>query len=85
MGIILWIVFGGIAGWVASLIMDTDGQQGIMLNIIVGVLGAVVGGWLMSFFGQTAVTGFNLYSFVVAIFGAVVLITVVRALRGARV
>ena len=81
MGIILWIIFGGLVGWVASLIMKTDAQQGIMLNIIVGIIGAVIGGWLMSFFGQGAVNGFNFYSFLVALLGAIVLIAIVKALR----
>ena len=81
MGIILWIIFGGLVGWVASLVMKTDAQQGILLNIIVGVVGAVVGGWIMSFFGQGGMTGFNFYSFIVALLGAVVLIAVVKALR----
>jgi uncharacterized membrane protein YeaQ/YmgE (transglycosylase-associated protein family) len=81
MGIILWIIFGAIAGWIASLIMKTDAEQGTFLNIVVGVVGAVLGGWLMSFFGYGGVTGFNLYSLLVAVLGAVVLIAVVRAFR----
>jgi len=81
MGIIIWIIFGGIAGWIASLIMKTDSQQGIILNIIVGIVGAVVGGWVMSFLGGTGVTGFNLYSLIVAVVGAVILIAIVKALR----
>lgn len=81
MGIILWIIFGALVGWVASLIMKTDPEQGALLNIVVGIIGAVIGGWLMTFFGEQAVTGFNLYSFVVAVIGAVVLIAIVKALR----
>lgn len=81
MGIILWIIFGALVGWVASMIMKTDSEQGAVLNIVVGVVGAVVGGWLMSSFGQGPVTGFNLYSFIVALLGAVVLIAVVKMLR----
>jgi uncharacterized membrane protein YeaQ/YmgE (transglycosylase-associated protein family) len=81
MGIIIWIIFGGIAGWIASLIMKTDSQQGIMLNIIVGIVGAVVGGWVMSLLGGTGVTGFNLYSLIVAVIGAIILIAVIKALR----
>ncbi|HYF10515.1 MAG TPA: GlsB/YeaQ/YmgE family stress response membrane protein [Candidatus Paceibacterota bacterium] len=82
MGILLWIIFGGLVGWVASLIMKTDPQQGIMLNVIVGIVGAVLGGWLMSFFGQGDVSGFNIYSFLVALLGACVLIGIVKAVRG---
>lgn len=81
MGIILWIVFGALVGWVASLIMHTDGQQGTILNIVVGIVGAMIGGWLMSFIGETGVTGFNLYSFAVALIGAVALIAIVRAIK----
>jgi len=81
MGILLWIIFGALVGWVASLIMKTDGQQGAMLNIIVGIIGAVLGGWVMSLIGQGGVAGFNLYSFLVALFGAVLLIGIVKAVR----
>ncbi|MBP9855900.1 MAG: GlsB/YeaQ/YmgE family stress response membrane protein [Candidatus Pacebacteria bacterium] len=81
MGIILWIIFGGLVGWIASMLMKTDAEQGVFLNIVVGVIGAVVGGWIMSIVGETGVTGFNLYSFVVALIGAVVLIGIVRMLR----
>ncbi|MCR4256886.1 MAG: GlsB/YeaQ/YmgE family stress response membrane protein [Candidatus Uhrbacteria bacterium] len=81
MDIIIWVLFGGIAGWIASMIMKTDGQQGILLNIIVGIVGAVIGGWLMSLVGGTGVTGFNLYSFLVAILGAVVLLALLKAVR----
>ena len=82
MGIILWIIFGGLVGWVASLIMKSDAQQGVLLNIIVGVVGAVVGGWIMSVLGQSGVGGFDIYSFVVALLGACLLIAAVRVLRG---
>lgn len=81
MGIILWIVFGGLIGWVASLIMKTDAQQGLVINVVVGVVGAVVGGWLMSFIGESGINGFNLYSFVVALIGAVVLIAIAKMFR----
>jgi len=81
MGILLWIIFGALVGWIASLIMNTDGQQGTILNIIVGIVGAVVGGWVMSTMGESGVSGFNLYSFLVALVGAVLLIAVVKAVR----
>jgi uncharacterized membrane protein YeaQ/YmgE (transglycosylase-associated protein family) len=83
MGIILWVIFGALVGWIASKIMKTDHEQGSLLNIIIGIVGAVVGGWLMSFFGETGVSGFNLYSFVVALIGAVVFIGIVKLLRRA--
>lgn len=52
MGIILWIIFGALVGWVASLIMKTDARQGAVLNIVIGIIGAVIGGAIMSFFGE---------------------------------
>lgn len=79
MGIILWIVFGALVGWIASLIMKTDSQQGPLLNIIVGIVGAVIGGVVMNLFGEGGVGGFNLYSFIVALLGACILIGIVRA------
>ncbi len=81
MGIILWIVFGALVGWIASMIMKTDGEQGPILNIVVGIIGAVLGGWIMSLLGQGGVSGFNLYSFVVALVGAIALIAIVKAVR----
>lgn len=81
MGIILWIIFGGLVGWLASLIMKTDAEQGMVLNIVVGIAGAVIGGWVMSVIGESGVQGFNLYSLLVALLGAVILIAVLRALR----
>ncbi|AHB40276.1 MAG: transglycosylase-associated protein [uncultured bacterium] len=82
MGILLWIIFGGLAGWIASILMKTDRNQGTLLDILLGVVGAVVGGYLMNMLGQSGVTGFNLYSFFVAIIGAVVLIALGRLIRG---
>ncbi|CAN5287827.1 GlsB/YeaQ/YmgE family stress response membrane protein [soil metagenome] len=72
MNIILWIIFGAIAGWIADMLMHSD--HGTIEDIILGVIGAIVGGFIMNSFGQAGVTGFNLYSFVVAVVGAVVLI-----------
>jgi uncharacterized membrane protein YeaQ/YmgE (transglycosylase-associated protein family) len=80
MGIILWIIFGALAGWIASSIMGS--RDGLLMDIVVGIVGAILGGWIMSLLGQGGVSGFNLYSFLVAIFGAVVLIWIVRAVRG---
>lgn len=81
MGIILWLIFGGLVGWVASMIMKTDAEQGALLNIVVGVVGAAIGGWVMSLINGTGVTGFNIYSFLVALLGAVILIAIVKAVR----
>ena len=79
MGIIIWIIFGALVGWVASAIMGKS--EGLLMNIIIGIVGAVIGGWLMSFLGSSGVSGFNLYSFLVDLFGAVVLIAIVSAIR----
>lgn len=79
MGLILWIVFGAIAGWIASLLMKSEG--GLLWDILVGIVGAVVGGFVMSLLGQGGVGGFNLYSFLVAILGACIFIAILRALR----
>lgn len=81
MGIILWIIFGGLAGWIGSMIMSTDSQQGLLLNVVVGIIGAVIGGWIMSFLGYGSVNGFNLYSFMVAVLGSVILIFAVKTIR----
>lgn len=80
MNFILWIVFGAIAGWLASIIMKTDARQGFLMDVILGIVGAFVGGFIMNMFGSAGVTGFNLYSFIVAIIGAVVLIWIGRRL-----
>lgn len=79
MGILLWIVFGALVGWIASMIMKSGG--GLIWDIVVGIVGAVLGGFIMTLFGQGSVSGFNLYSFVVALLGACVLIAIVRAFR----
>lgn len=81
MGFLIYIVFGGLVGWVASMVMKTDGQQGILLNIVVGVVGSALGSWLVGFLGYGGVSGFNVQSFIVALIGAVVLIAIVKALH----
>ncbi|OGH27861.1 MAG: hypothetical protein A3C27_00180, partial [Candidatus Levybacteria bacterium RIFCSPHIGHO2_02_FULL_39_36] len=67
MSILLWIIFGALAGWLASVIMKTNTQQGLLMDIVLGIVGAVVGGFVMSIFGQPGVTGFNIYSIIVAV------------------
>jgi uncharacterized membrane protein YeaQ/YmgE (transglycosylase-associated protein family) len=80
MSLIAWLIFGGLAGWIASMIAGTNRQQGIFMNIIVGIIGAFLGGLVMSFIGKSGVTGFNLYSALVAIFGAVILLFIYRSM-----
>lgn len=81
MGIIAWIILGALAGWIASLFMNTNDEQGAIANIIVGILGAVLGGLIMGFFGAEGVSGLNLYSLIVATGGAAILIALYRMLR----
>ena len=81
MGILLWIIFGALAGWIASMFMKSDSNQGFFMDVVMGVIGSVVGGFLMEFFGQSGVTGFNLYSMMVAVLGACIVIAIGRRLR----
>ena len=78
MSIIGWIVLGGVAGWLASIIMKRNSQMGLIANVIAGIVGAMVGGWVFSLFGGAGVTGFNLPSLVVAFVGAVIVLAVVN-------
>ncbi len=79
--ILAWIIFGGLAGWVASMIMRTDEEQGAVGNVIVGIIGAIIGGYLMQLIGASGATGFNFYSLLVAILGAIVLLAIVNFFR----
>lgn len=81
MNFIVWIIFGALAGWVASIIMKTNEKQGAIGNIVVGIVGAFLGGWIMSLFGAKGVTGFNFSSLLVAVLGAVVLLAIFKAVR----
>ena len=81
MDILLWLLLGLIAGWLASVVMGTNNQQGMLMDIILGIVGAFAGGFLMNIFGQSGVSGFNLYSLFVATLGAIALIWLGRALR----
>jgi uncharacterized membrane protein YeaQ/YmgE (transglycosylase-associated protein family) len=81
MGIVLWIIFGAIAGWIASVLIKTDSRQGTVKDIVMGIIGAVVGGFLVGLVGQAGITGFNLYSLMVAVIGAIVVIYLGRMIR----
>lgn len=81
MGIILWIVFGALVGWLASLIMKTDPEQGALENIILGIVGAVIGGLVMNLLGFEGVSGFNIYSLAVALLGSIIVVWIVKAVR----
>ena len=82
LGIISWIVVGGFAGWVASMITKTNASQGLLGNIIAGVIGGVVGGFVFGLLGGSGFTGFNLWSFLVALVGAVIVLAIWKALTG---
>lgn len=79
MSLLLWIIFGAIAGWTASTVMKSDNS--FMWDMLLGITGAVLGGFIMSMFGQPPASGFNLYSLFVAIMGASVLIWIGRRLH----
>ncbi|EBH9036781.1 TPA: GlsB/YeaQ/YmgE family stress response membrane protein [Salmonella enterica] len=82
MGIIAWIIFGLIAGVIAKLLMPGRDGGGFILTCILGIVGAVVGGWLASMFGiGGSISGFNLHSFLVAVVGAIVVLVIFRLLR----
>jgi uncharacterized membrane protein YeaQ/YmgE (transglycosylase-associated protein family) len=83
MGIISWIILGLIAGFIGSKIVDKQGQ-GFWLNIALGIIGALVGGFLFDLFGATGVTGLNIWSMIVAIVGSVVVLLIYNALTGRR-
>lgn len=88
MNIIIWLIVGGIIGWVASMIMRTDAQQGILLNVVVGIIGAFLGGWLISPLVGTGTINqgdFSIGSLLVSILGAVILLAIVNLFRRGRV
>ncbi len=80
MDLILWLIFGALAGWIASMFMGTNAKQGLVANVVVGVVGAFIGGYVFRFFGGSDVSGFNFYSLVVAVVGAVIFLAVLRKL-----
>jgi uncharacterized membrane protein YeaQ/YmgE (transglycosylase-associated protein family) len=82
MSFLAWIVLGLIAGFIGSKIVNKSGE-GLLLDIVLGILGALAGGWLFNEFGHSGVTGLNLYSLLVAVVGAVVLLVVYHMIRRA--
>lgn len=83
MSVIAWIILGLIAGFVGSKIVNKSGQ-GMLMDIVLGIVGAIVGGVIFSFFGASGVTGLNIYSLVVAVIGAVVVLWIYHAVSGRR-
>lgn len=78
MNIISWIILGALSGWIASIIMKKNSQMGGFANIIIGILGAFVGGLLVQLIGRRGVTGFNIWSLIVSVIGAIVLLWVIN-------
>ncbi len=88
MNFIIWLVVGGIIGWLASMVMRTDAQQGVLLNVVVGIIGAVLGGWLISPLigaGTINQNDFSLAGLIVSFLGAVILLAIVNLFRRGRV
>ena len=88
MSFIIWLIVGGIIGWLASLIMKTDGQQGLILNIVVGIVGSFLGGWLISpLLGAGTVNSgdFSIMGLVASLIGAIILLAIVNLFRRGRV
>ncbi|MDB6001025.1 MAG: transglycosylase [Rhizobacter sp.] len=84
---IVWLVIGGLIGWVASMIMRTDGQQGVFLNVVVGIVGAAIGGWLISpLVGVPTINqdAFSIGALVVSLIGAIILLAIVNLFRRGR-
>ena len=84
MDILIWIIFGALAGWIASIIMQKNKKMGAIANIVVGIVGAFIGGYIMELFGVEVEAGFNFTSLLVAILGAVVLLWVLGLFFGRR-
>lgn len=83
MSLLAWIILGLVAGFVASKIVNKSGE-GFVLDIVLGIVGAIAGGWVFQAFGMAGVTGFNLYSLLVAVAGSVLLLVVFHAVMGRR-
>jgi len=84
MGLIIWLIVGGVVGWLASIIMRRDAEQGIFLNIVVGIVGAFIGGLIISG-GTINNSPLNVMSFLVSLLGAVILLAIVNLVRRGRV
>ncbi|WAW14487.1 GlsB/YeaQ/YmgE family stress response membrane protein [Peptostreptococcus equinus] len=84
MGIISWLIVGALAGWLGSIIMGKNAQMGAIANIIVGIIGAFIGGFIAQSFGGSGVSGINLYSIAISVLGAVVLLFIVGLIQRKR-
>ena len=84
MGFFAWIILGGLAGWIASIIAGNDKQQGLLGNVVVGVVGALIGGFIVAVLGGRGVTGFNVWSLLVAVLGSLILLSLMGKTKTAR-
>lgn len=84
MGVLAWIVVGLIAGWLAKMISPGPERTGLLATLVIGVIGAIVGGWLFNAFGRAGASGVDLYSIIVATLGAVVFLFIWKTVRGSR-
>lgn len=80
MNVILWLLVGALSGWIASMIMGTNSRQNWVMDMVLGIVGALVGGFVMNLFGAPGATGFDIYSIFVSVLGAVVLLFIGRAI-----
>ncbi|MBU3205788.1 GlsB/YeaQ/YmgE family stress response membrane protein [Clostridium algidicarnis] len=81
MGILAWIILGALSGWITSMITGKDSEMGAMANIIVGIIGAFLGGFLFGLIGGKGITGFNIWSLLVSVIGAVILLAIINAIK----
>ncbi len=81
MGFLAWIILGALSGWIASKIAGKDSEMGAMANIIVGIIGAFLGGFLFGLIGGEGITGFNVWSLLVSVIGAVILLAIINAIK----
>jgi uncharacterized membrane protein YeaQ/YmgE (transglycosylase-associated protein family) len=88
MNLVVWLIVGGLIGWVASMMMKTDAQQGVILNVVVGVVGSVIGGWLIAPLlgaGTVNQNDFSVRGLIASLIGAVILLAIVNLVRRGRV
>lgn len=81
MNFLAWIILGGLSGWIASMITGKESEMGIPANIVIGIIGAFIGGAIFRFFGGAGITGFNIWSAIVSVIGAVILLSIIKAVK----
>lgn len=84
MGLFAWIILGGLAGWVASIIAGNNKEQGALGNIVVGIVGALIGGFIVDVLGGKGITGFNVWSLLVAVTGSLILLSLMGKTRSSK-